>query len=336
MLSRNPEQTRSRGFTLIELLVVVAIIALLISILLPSLQRAKRQARQLKCCTNLRTQGQAAFLYADDNEGRLPRGSQGVHGRLYPGYNSFATSILPYLGWAGSLHVKVSKDKIYDVPPRPWDLWKARSGSQNDSPYKGDWWKVQLCVLAEMELLQCPDYPQNLEINEAQQWKKLSDGTIRTDGSPLDYVASAMPIPYDDRNIGADQGGDMSWNPEGGWQGVPVDSTAYRETSNIEDFPTGASPAALIYVTEGHKSLPYHGSWSGTLFHHFFLGIHLPFAGTPRIADDQRHPAGIDALFFDGHAATLDLHQVDPAWPNPLAIRLKWFTVMPDHNLNPG
>ena len=62
---------RKNGFTLIELLVVVAIIAVLVSILLPSLSRARESARRVVCASNLHQISAALYAYSNEHNGRI-------------------------------------------------------------------------------------------------------------------------------------------------------------------------------------------------------------------------------------------------------------------------
>ena len=76
-MPRSNPRPRRCGFTLVELLVVIGIIALLISILLPSLNRAREQARRTQCLSNLRSIGQMLNMYANTFNGSIPIGFSG-------------------------------------------------------------------------------------------------------------------------------------------------------------------------------------------------------------------------------------------------------------------
>jgi len=63
---------RQRGFTLVELLVVIAIIALLMAILLPSLQRAREQSKRVVCGNGLKQISLSLHMYGEENDAKLP------------------------------------------------------------------------------------------------------------------------------------------------------------------------------------------------------------------------------------------------------------------------
>jgi type II secretory pathway pseudopilin PulG len=105
------------AFTLIELLISIAIIALLIGLLLPSLGSVRNSARLAKCLSNLKTIGQGLSTYADANKGNFPYWS-GV--QVWGGNGTGADS--PGLGWTEQLLGDVGSPDVYQDPARPKDL----------------------------------------------------------------------------------------------------------------------------------------------------------------------------------------------------------------------
>jgi prepilin-type N-terminal cleavage/methylation domain-containing protein len=98
-------------FTLVELLVVIAIISLLVSIILPSLNRAKGLAKTMLCSTNLKNTGTSLFMYADN------------FNDLYPLANNEGIWETPnsmgLFSWMEQLYPYHEAKKIYLCPERP-------------------------------------------------------------------------------------------------------------------------------------------------------------------------------------------------------------------------
>ena len=108
------------GFTLIELLVVIAIISLLVSILLPSLQKAKLLAREIVCMANLRSMHWAWTLYLEDSRQVLP---YLINNGWRQGCTWHPDSITGMLALGGYMDGPLSTlDVDYAEPP---DVWKC-------------------------------------------------------------------------------------------------------------------------------------------------------------------------------------------------------------------
>ncbi|OHB58870.1 MAG: hypothetical protein A2Y12_00445 [Planctomycetes bacterium GWF2_42_9] len=106
-----------KAFTLVELLVVISIIAMLLAVLIPSLQKARDQAKMVVCKSNLRQVGLAFVLYAESNNGKHP--PQADHHSIgTTSFDSAQGEALHKTSWPFRL-AKYLEDKSYKFEPDP-------------------------------------------------------------------------------------------------------------------------------------------------------------------------------------------------------------------------
>ena len=157
-----------RGFTLIELLVVIAIIAILMAILMPTLNRAKEQAKRGACLNNLRQLQLAWIMYADENDDKLVNGetdNESPPGEIRVSTKSFHNNEIYWGGrdWhdnymsggqldpitqirgikAGALYPYVKNEKLYKCPTgirgemRTYSIVDSMNGLRREGTYTG-------------------------------------------------------------------------------------------------------------------------------------------------------------------------------------------------------
>jgi len=158
--------------------------------------------------------------------------------------------------------------------------------------------------------------------------KSLQCPTFPEERQTLDYVVNSFFIPFD---VGSQTAGAIvgpgPTRPNGPAQPAPWFNYSKARRTDL---------TRTIYITEAHQNMPLppvraeEGMWDpntdwGQLVD-VFQPQQIPFGLRPRVANDQRHPRGIVALMFDGHADVLGLRTVDPGHPASTFDRLRRFT----------
>src|SRR5438552_2891435 len=128
-LSRSARGRTRGAFTLVELLVVIGIIALLISILLPALTRAREAANTVKCASNLRSVGQGMAQYVADNKQTFPAAYIYEGMQIKNGVQTPDAAVNGYVHWSSFLfrRTRNSGDPSVYKSTVGWEMFQCPS-----------------------------------------------------------------------------------------------------------------------------------------------------------------------------------------------------------------
>jgi len=182
---KNLHKNSEIGFTLIELLVVIAIIAILAAMLLPALSNAKQTGKRANCISNLHQMDIALLMYAEDNEGKVPRGNDPIWWQIFT----------PSLGGRSTNDYK--KVRLYTCPSYPDKrqlICYVANSWQFSSP--SDTVGYELTGMAKMSRIQRPVDTIYLADNEYGSWRPIITETGIIGSAQKNDVWSPTHLPY--------------------------------------------------------------------------------------------------------------------------------------------
>jgi prepilin-type N-terminal cleavage/methylation domain-containing protein/prepilin-type processing-associated H-X9-DG protein len=272
--------SRRKGFTLVELLVVIGIIAVLVGLLLPALNQARRQSRSVKCLSNLRSLGQALMLYAENNERMWPYARHDTYS--VDGIQTrWADRLVPYVS-SSNRDASLQTTADYDMLRNASVLWGCPEWSEkekSDVSYARTGYGMSLYPLArdkpttDLKTWNIKTVSLAGKTARVSEWaRKGSDRVVLADGQQ-DYI-----------NVPS------AWRPDSGATNV-INSTS--TTNSWWPFTASTGSSNDFWVDGARHGKP------GTSRSATFRGKYM------------------NALFCDGHAAPISVRECWQAIMDP-------------------